>query len=265
LATLKGARMAIQSKIFVHLVGSDDDQGFVHLNDFRAFCEHLENCLHKVEDAVDASKLVYLIDDLRIGSASVTLAPKKPKGKDSRKLVVDTFNNLVEGIESGRASGAGWPTETLLAFRRLAEPVNKRLKQLQIGKTRITTAFLSNVDRIIQPTISTNGSVKGRLEKLSVHGLNEFVIFSPLGYSVKCLFAEELYPIVHRAIRANVTVSGKLHYRADTAYPDKVQVEEIIEHPPDDNLPKLSEMKGTWSNATGGLSASDFLQSVRNG
>lgn len=257
--------MAANPKITVHLEGLDEDQGGVHFNDFRTFCDHLESCLHKVEDVVDAERLVYMIDDLKIGSAGVTLAPKKPKGADARKRVIDTFNAIVNGIESGAASGAGWPTDTLLAFRRLAEPVGKRLREVRIGRTRITSAFISNLDRIIQPTILTTGSVKGKLEKLNVHGQNEFVIFSPLGYSVKCLFPEQLYPVVHRAVRGSVTVTGTLHYRADTAYPDQVQVQEIEEHPADDLLPKLSAMKGTWKNGTKGMSASEFLQLSRDG
>ncbi|MFO0966088.1 MAG: hypothetical protein U0793_10965 [Gemmataceae bacterium] len=258
--------MAGIPKINVELVGPDEDQGAVQLNDLRLFCEHLETCLHRVEDLVSpGARLTYLVDDLRKGSAGLTLVAKKPKqGPDTRQVVVKTFNDVVDKLENGRPLPDVWPSDALLAFRRLAEPLNKRLKAVRVDGVPLTTSFIANIDRIVVPKITTEGYVKGRLERVNLHNLNEFVVYSPLGYDVKCTFEEELFPEVQRALKATVTVFGRLHYREDSVHPDRVDVKSLEIHPPDDELPRLRDLKGTWAGATGGLTAAEFLRSIRH-
>jgi hypothetical protein len=251
--------------IDVHLEGLTEDRGAVPLGVFRTFCETLEECLRKVEEAEHVGKMVYLIDDLRSGSAVVSITARvNDPIIDNRHRVFGVFQGLLEGIERGTETGAELPASLLLAFRKLTGSLNRRLVAIRIGRLNLTSSFATNIDRILTPTIATSGSVKGRLERLNLHNSHEFVVYSPLGYVVKCVFPESLFSRVQQAIRSTVNVSGKLHYRPDMPYPDKVHVEEIDILPPNSTLPKLSEMKGTWKDATGGLGVTEFLRNLRD-
>ena len=113
--------------------------------------------------------------------------------------------------------------------------------------------------------IPSQGSVKGRLERLNVYNRFEFVIYPPIpGYSVRCVFTDDLFDTIHKAIRRTVTVYGVLHYRPDRPFPDWVQVKSLEVHPADDQLPKLADLRGAWKGCTGGLSALEFVQANRD-
>ena len=260
--------MSDDLKLTVDLVGADEDHGDVQLVDFRAFCESLEGCLRRVEDVVsaDSPHLRYLIDDLKKGSANFTIVAARPRhGPDRRSEVIRVFATTINRLESGDAVDPRWTAEALKAFRRLAEPITKRLKRISIGGTRVTTSYIANIDRILGEEIPSEGSVKGRLEKLNLHNANEFMIYPPIeGYAVKCVFPEDLFELVHGGIRKTVTVFGTLYHRPDSPFPEMVLVKNIEIHKPDSELPRLSDMKGTWENSFGGMTPVQFLQSIRH-
>ncbi len=130
---------------------------------------------------------------------------------------------------------------------------------------KLTSRFIANVDELIGTTIPSEGTVKGRLERLNVHNRFEFVIYPPIpGYSVRCVFQDDLYEQIHRAIRTNVTVSGTLHYRPGTPFPDWVQVKSVEVHPPDEQLPKLADLRGSWKGCLGERNAIQFIQANRD-
>ncbi len=259
----------LRPKLTITLVGSPEDHGDVELADFRRFCDSLTVCLRHVEAKFAegaTTRLRYRIVDLSKGSASLTLEPIRPsRGPDPGDGVIELLSRTVGNLQSGTPIDPRFGKDDLEAFRRLAAPINGRVREIRIAKTKITSRFIANIDELIGSTVSSQGSVKGRLERLNVHNKLECVIYPPMpGYSIRCIFTDDLYDAIYGAVRKNVTVYGTLHFRPARPFPDWVQVMSIEVHPPDETLPKLADLRGTWKGSTGGLGAIDFIQANRD-
>src|ERR1700733_9724595 len=110
------------------------------------------------------------------------------------------------------------------------------------------------------------GAVKGRLERLNLHDRNEFTLYPPIsGFSVTCEFPEELFETVQHAIRRNVTVYGKLTFKQQGPYPERVVVQTLEIHPDDSELPTLHSLRGVLRDATNGPNVADMDRANRNG
>lgn len=256
-------------KLTVTLVGSEQDGGNVQLADFRKFCDSLTLCLRRVETKFPdgaLTRLRYRIVSLSHGSASLTVEPIPPsKGNDFGPDVIDLFSETIGSLQSGKPVDPRLNNDDLGAFRELAAPIHRNVREMRIAKTNLTSRFIANIDEIVGTAIPSEGSVKGRLERLNLHNRFEFVIYPPIpGYSVKCSFRDDQYETIHDAIRKNVTVCGKLHFRPGSPFPQQVHVETIEIHPPDEQLPKLAELRGSWKGSTGELSAVKFIQATRD-
>ncbi len=253
----------------ITLVGADDDHGNVQLADFREFCDSLTRCLRRVEtkfpDGIK-TRLRYRIVGLSHGSASLSVEPIPPKrGKDFGPDVIALFSKTVRNLQSGKSIDARLANDDLEAFRTLAKPIHRAVKEIRIADVKLTARFVANIDDLVGSLIPSEGSVKGILEKLNLHNRSEFFIYPPIpGYSVKCIFPEDLFETVTKAIRRNVTVYGTLHFRPERPFPDSATVKSIETHPADDRLPKLTDLRGTWKGCIGGLSPVDFIEANRD-
>jgi hypothetical protein len=251
------------------LVGADEDQGDVRLADFCDFCGSLTRCLRRVEtkfaDGV-TTRLRYRIVNLARSSASLTVEPIAPaQGRDFGPDVLDLFTETIRNLQGGKTVDPRFANDDLEAFRTLARPIHRQVREIRIADTKVTTRFIANIDELIGALVPSAGSVKGRLERLNLHNRCEFVIYPPIsGYSVRCTFTDDLFDKIHEAIRRNVTVYGTLHFRPGRPFPDQVEVKSIEIHPPDEELPKLADLRGTWKGSTGDLGVVDSIQANRD-
>jgi hypothetical protein len=260
---------ATPPQIDLLIVGKDPDE-LVNFADFQSFCAAVAECLQRSEAIVTGTKgqVTYRVKDLRVGSAKLTLEAvrtAKARGRDRRMQVVGFFRRTVTAIQTGKKVDNRLGTEDLQAFKKLANPLRRRSKTIKIDSTEITPAFEANADRILNDTVPTEGFVTGRLEKLNVHERNEFVLFPPIpGYSIVCRFEAGMLGKVLDAITSTVTVSGKMHYAPDSPFPRLVNVQTMDIHPPDDQLPTLSELRGIGRGCTDGMTAVDYVRSLRD-
>jgi hypothetical protein len=147
----------------------------------------------------------------------------------------------------------------------LAKPIHRAVKEVRIADTKLTARFVANIDDLVGSLIPSEGTVKGILEKLTLHSRSEFFIYPPIaGYSVKCIVPEDLFEMITKAIGRNVTVYGTLHFRPELPFPDSVTVKSIEMHPADHQLPRLADLRGTWKGCTGGLGPVDFIEANRD-
>src|SRR6266567_1215404 len=94
---------------------------------------------------------------------------------------------------------------------------------------------------------SSYGSVKGRLERRNLVKCLAFMLYPPIpGHSVRCLFREGLCQIAQDACGKNVTVFCMLHSKAGRPFPESLLVTSMEVHPPDDELPNLTSLRGAW-------------------
>lgn len=249
----------------ITIEGADRDNGAVLLADFRHFLDDLEKCLRRVEDRVAGVKLRHRIADMKAASASVEFRPVSPdKAPGAGRIVYDTFKQTVRAMESGGKIDPRFTGDDLRAFRKLAEPVLKG-RRVRVAGVQLSTQYVANIDRTLGTEPKARGTVKGLVEKLNVHGRHEFTLYPPIGTTeIRCTFPEDLYDTVLRAMKHSATVTGLLTFRADKAYPDWVQVEKIEVHSPDAQLPTLGSLRGLFPDATGGKTAVEFTQGIRD-
>jgi hypothetical protein len=252
--------------IEARLVGTDEDAGYVQFDDFRHFCDAMSVCLHRAEKVVagDGGQIRYRVKELQCGSAIIGLeALRRKKGQDVRTAVVRFFKDTVAAIQSGRSIDSRLTAEGLSEFRKLYTVV-KRAKEVWIAGKLITSRYLANIDEILRPALVSEGTVRGRIERLNVHEKNEFVLYTPLWEGVICEFPEDLFEQVREAIKRNVTVTGKLAYLLDKPYPTRVHVRDLEVLPEDDELPTLSQLRGMFQNCTEGKTAIEFVRAIRD-
>lgn len=249
--------------------GTEEDGGAVLLNDLRAFIRTLSDCLEIVEKRiVGTTDLRHLIADMKASSAYMKLQPatrKKSKSSNAGQEVYEWFEKTVRDLEAGRATDPQFNKEDLKEFRKLAQLTLGGKKKVQVAGVQLTTQFVANIDKLLGSTTRAKGTVKGRVEKLNVHERHEFTLYTPIGgFAVLCTFKEELFEQVQQAIKRNVTVHGTLLSKTDNPYPERVHVDKIEVHPSDDKLPTLAALRGLMPDATGGKTAVEFVQALRN-
>jgi hypothetical protein len=193
-----------------------------------------------------------------------TVSP--PDAPQAGREVYDTFKRTIRALESGDKVDSRLRPSDLKVFRELAAPVWRGEKRVRVAGVQLSTQYVANIDKLVGTTTRSKGTVKGRIERLNVHDRHEFALYPPIGDAVvTCTFTDEQFEEVKRAIKQNVTVSGVLYYRGDSAYPERVQAEKIEIHPADEKLPTLGSLRGLMPEATGGKPVVEFLQTIRNG
>lgn len=259
----------LSESLTFRLEGSEQDEGAVLFSDFRTFLESVSDCLHRVKTRVAGSaKVRHRIVNLRTGSAEITIDVVSPESAPmAGRDICNTFARTIKALESGSKLDQRLKPNDLKAFRKLAEPVLRgNERRVEVAGTSLTTRYVANIDQILGSGTRSKGTIKGRIEILNVHHRNQFTLYPPIGnHTIKCVFPEFLYEIVHAAVKQSVTVSGILTFRADSPYPERVRVESIELHPRDELLPTLESLRGSMPDATSGKTAIEFIEAIRDG
>ena len=239
------------------------------LGDFIEFCGNLRKCLRIAEKSLygGLGELEYRITNLRNGSALLEIEPVvRRQGGDKRASVVRQVKSTVNSIQQGKRPRTALTQREYEAYKKLALPVGRSIKEMVVGDTAITSHFVEHIERFMSESIPTTGSVAGLLEKVDIHGKNhEFVLFPPIpGHSVRCQFTDSLLSKVKTAIGNTVTVTGKLEYEQDRPFPHLVHAISMEIHPRKEELPTLLELRGFAKGSTGDLSAVEYVRSLRN-
>lgn len=117
----------------------------------------------------------------------------------------------------------------------------------------VDPGIIAQIDRQLGPILQSRGSVSGVLEGLNIHTRPwRFYVYPEIGPKrIQCTFPEELFPIVHAAIRHRVTVFGLKEHSVRSPWPirmhsQKIEVRE--EAPPGAWLSLLDEMSALWED-----------------
>lgn len=242
----------------------DSAERLVRLAEMRQLCEKLAACLDQIATTTLPGKPPeFAIVQLINGSAGLQVAPDRITPDEGAK-VLSEFKHISRVLHFDEANGH-IDSCTLERFRSLAGFVAKRNNRLWFDNLEITTQFIANIDKRLSTPIRSFGNLKGRLDKIDVHGKNQFVIYPPIRTrGIKCQFAESLTEQVGLAVKKSVTVTGLTHYHDDEPFPYFVEVETITIHPPNEELPSLRDMKGVAPDLTGADSTIDYLRSLVN-
>lgn len=261
-------------RITIRLTGSEKDGGDVRLSEFIEQLEAFKEALKQTERILsgsDQSSVYYKIVDLSHNSpATITLEAVSP-----RKALVSAAKvtgGLVSGLRGIRKKKPPLNADlaSLESYRKLAAQLQKNMRTIEVFEdpkkiVPIDQLFTEKVDQIIGPDSVAYGSVSGRLERVNLHNSLTFDIYPTVGpQRVRCIFRDDLKEQVRTALDRYVTVSGKLRYKHWDQYPYRIDAHDIDPHEDNKNLTSLNELRGIAKDSTEGMSAEDFVRSIRH-
>ena len=256
------------------LAGRPEDKGDVRLGDFTEFLFEALRCLRAVDRTLTGRHYAsadYRITGLKHGSATVELEPVPyKKAEDYTARIVKTFTEGLATIMERGEAPQYFDRPLLENFRRLAKPLNRgRVQTIEIRsdhrKVSITKLLEVNIDKIIGEDIKSDGSIAGHLDVVNVHDESFFYIFPVAGPAkIGCRFGDEQLDDVKAALKKYVTVSGTFLYKKNEVFPYQIEVGKIEIHPPKEELPTLSSLRGIAPDMTGKLDSVGFVRKLRN-
>ena len=264
------------ARITVTIQGSRQDNGRVRLSEFIKQLEAVKSSLKQTERLVsdsDDPALYYQIVELTYASPArvviepVSIAPEIVGLGD--KTVKQFVTNLRQVARGRRPARIDLPA--LQSYQGLTSMLKQHIGKVTIkdGGTKpiiIDNKFTSKIARIIGPDELAEGSMYGTLEWLNIHrNINRFHIYPTVGPDkIDCYFDGDLKPKVIAAIDKYVQVSGRLRYKHLEKFPYAMDVADIEALPPENELPTLYDLRGIAPEATGDLSAADFIRTLRD-
>lgn len=251
-----------EKKLIVEIKGALEDEEYIRfselVNQLRAINDTLTQLDHRFTKSGKPS-VYYRIVGVSLSSpttfeiAATPLEPEIDYGND----VFDTFVSGWKQIQAGKIP-EDFEAGLVENFRRIAPPPKGHIDvvvfKVADNRVEIHKGSGEKVGQLIEGDKEILGTVSGLLEELNVHGVKKFKIYPPVGpTSIQCVFPDKLKKKVYSAIEKNVTVKGKLKYEAGSKFPNIVLAEDIEIHKSDEQLPKLSDLRGIAPDATEGL------------
>lgn len=267
---MAGERLTIQ------VLGSPQDDGHVRLTELIRQLELVNSALANTERIVTGreQRSIYfrVVDASHKSPVTIVLEPSRPKagGSTASKRIVSSFLTNLRQIKRGRVDESV-DLQALESYRNLTTLLEKNVRSLSISNGRskkpveIDHRFRRRLDKIIGPDDVSLGSIDGRLEWLNIHNQNQFHIYPTIGpRKVACYFPHELRQKVIGAIDRYVTVFGKLRYKQRDPFAYAVDVIDVTALPEYEDLPTLGSLRGIAPDATGEMSAADFIRTLRD-
>lgn len=256
-----------------------------------AFSELIEK-LDAVRDALRETSRILLSEaewkyEYRVISLSRT-SPYKlkieecavPRGKAGREKQAKRATEppspgraLVKNIRSIEGRGVlpgNVDVPALETYRELGPDPKQNVSYIRLAfsggeSVSITRSFDARIERLLGEDVLAEGYIDGRLELLDLHRKYRFAIFPTVGpKKVLCDFEPELQNrvIAPLAQRGYVRVKGILKYKTGFPYPYAVIVRDIQPLP---EATSLVETRGIAPDATGGVDAAEFVDTIRDG
>ncbi len=263
------------ARVTVTIQGSPQDNGRVRLSEFIKQLEAVKSSLKQTERLItesDESKLYYQIVELTYASPAkvviepVSIAPQTiGLGDKTVKQYATNLRQVARGRRPAKADLAA-----LQSYQNLTSMLRQHVGKVTIkdgGKPiQIDSKFTNKIVKIIGPDELAEGSVYGTLEWLNIHrNINRFHIYPTVGPDkLDCYFESDIKPKVIAAIDKYVQVMGQLRYKHLEKFPYAMDVADIEPLPPENELPTLYDLRGIAPEATGDLSAADFIRKLRD-
>ena len=260
----------------IRVEGLDQDEGDLRLDylldKWKSILEALEVSAKVLVDYDDRNCVVYRVVDIsRDSPVSLTVEafPSDNIAVSSVTPVVDFFFDHLGKLSEGKVQDVN--PEFLQAINKVSQNSEDRFSLISIERreTRIEInkdMWFESKPVEIQDTSSETsswGTIKGRVERYNNHGeSNCFWLYTVIGGSIKCEFAESLMYESAKAVEQNISVSGLMTYKLGQPIPYKCKVEKIEYHEPNEQLPELRI--GQFPEITDEQSPYEFIRGIRD-
>jgi hypothetical protein len=260
------------NRITLELEGLPTEGGYIRLPDFLGALQSLKSALtHADLLASGGKKTAYLrVVALSLASPARITVEAVPIGpvQDSRNEISDTVFAATRkeidpiGSENGRL--------LIDAVQSMASMVGKGFAGVHLRNgnqdASLTPKLRLESRRRPLPSRASVGSVRGRLEAINLHaGANNFRIYPIVGpRKIVCRFLPDQMDLAIASVNEMVKVTGVRHFKENASFPFSIDVSNLEPLLPNDQLPKLSQLRGAAPHATGDMKSEDFVRQLRD-
>jgi len=268
--------MDTDKQLSIMLRGLDEDEGDVRFNNFIQQLDILKKALTETQKIYSKKAFAYFkVVELRHKSpACIVLeaVPHRIEDAEKTQVVVDKFFQSLDEIDSGRYPD-GFSYETFTSYKDITSlREKKRITEIVISRNGDIQRKLEDFSRNIEKILGTDefeiGSYTGMLEAINIHGNQNVFYVYPTSHmpKLKCLFPKDLKEIAISAIGHYVTVTGRKRYKPNIsgAISYEMRIQDMVSHPPEDDLPSLADLKGIAPDITGNENSENFVRGIRN-
>jgi hypothetical protein len=265
--------------ITIQFEGDPDENGDVRLPDFVEKVTEFLAALNATESLLPdeaRGKVYYRIVELsRKSPATISVMPIGQRA-EARKIFARTFAEGIRTVNEPKTrKDALQSAPSLRPFAALTPTSDKHIRRMTVKVKGVRSKkivllpehpnWLHIVPQVatIEPDYS-HGSVSGRIEQLNVHaGANRFRLWPRFGPVINGTFGESVRHKIVAGADKYVRVYGRLKFIGGDDYPHEIDhVSDVEEFEPDEDLPRLADLRGIAPDATGGMNIRDFVESL---
>jgi len=206
-------------------VSIEGERGTISLDTFVTVVRNTFDILADLDSAISSlpqGSLAWFVTDVSFGSLFITIEPKsKIPDVDYSPRVTEAFVDGLAHIQREQTTPPFFSDYGLRKTQNLAKALRRDgAKEVVIQDIeRQTTALIkpevaADISRLIKIQYQEVGSVEGKLEMVSVHGIPRFTVYHAITQrSIRCKFdPRKLLDLVKEALGRRVVVSGLVYY-----------------------------------------------------
>lgn len=268
--------------ITIEFEGDPDENGDVRLVDFadkiNAFMAALRATEALIPDEA-RERVYYRVVELRKESPAFMAVMPVSQSDETRKAIARTFEDAVRAANAPAPRGQAIRKllPELRPFAALTPTSDRHIRKMTVkvhGVRSKKIILLPQrpdwipvvVDQELAEPDYSYGSLAGRLERLDVHeGANKFSLWPKIGPRVTGTFSNNVKEVIAGGFDKYVRVYGRIKYPPGEAYPREIDhISEVEVFESDEQLPRLSDLRGIAPDATGGMNIRDFVESLHD-
>jgi len=182
------------------------------------------------------------------------------------------FDKSIKAVATA-AEMPGYVTASLLKYlKELVAPIGATVHTARIeiagSETLLDLKFRQRLASIAaKDRIERGMFIKGTVEAMNIHGeTHRLTLYPHRGpEKVVCIFEKDLKLKAIESFGKFVRVHGDFKYEWRAVHPYEIKVSDIEFLKPVAEIPKITSLMGIAPNATGGLSAEEFVEGLRHG
>jgi hypothetical protein len=250
------------------------ERGRISLETFAAVIHNSFDILSDLDSAISSEPrgtLEWFVTGVSFSSLVVSLESKSKLPKvDFSPQVVESFVGGLRHIQKEHTTPPYFSDYGLRKAQNLARTLHKN------GATAVVIKDVEKEDTVtIEPEITFDlgqlinvryqeaGSVEGKLEMISIHGVPRFTVYHAISrHSIRCKFNPNQLVVVKDALGRRVIVSGIVYFNYKHE-PIRVELEDLAILPREAELPSPSKIRGISPDFTGELTTEEYIRSLR--
>lgn len=253
----------------------EGERGAISLDTFVTVVRNTFDILADLDSAISSlpqGSIDWFVTDVSFGSLVMAIQPKSRLGEiDYSPKVTETFVDGLAHIQRERTTPPYFSDYGLRKARDLARTLRRDgaralvVQDIERQATAIIKPEVSaDISQLINIRYQEIGSVEGRLEMVSIHGVPRFTVYHAITQrSMRCNFDQKvLLDVVKEALGRRVVVSGLVYYNYKHE-PVRVDLRKLNILPKEEQLPAPKDIRAMVPDFTGDQTTERYMRSLR--